>query len=122
MKWILVFLLMLPLLFAANESVDVNETAGLPQENITGAMEELGNTTQTFLGAGIMLFLIIGIPVLIAAAWIYTKKVKGAEDPGFWRTAAILLAMLGVLALIGAVLGAIIYLLTPALIDSLISP
>jgi len=112
---------MLPLLFAANESVDVNETAGLPQENITGAMEELGNTAQTFLGAGIMLFLIIGIPVLIAAAWIYTKKVKGTEDPGFWRTAAMLLAMLGVLALIGAVLGAIIYLLTPTLIDSLIS-
>jgi hypothetical protein len=76
--------------------------------NITNALSELCTISQTFLGGAIM------IMILLAGATYAIGQVLGAETrarASVWATAM----------MTGAIVGALIYIITPALIGMLLS-
>lgn len=110
-KEILFVLLMLPLLFAPQG-----------QESIKGALTELKDTTQTFLGLTFMVLLVVGAAFTVIGAAIYFMMLKGKEQKSkLWMAAALIIGGLGILALIGAVISMLIYLLAPSLISGMMA-
>jgi hypothetical protein len=110
MKKVSVFLLMALFGMAAAQQ------AGNP-EGIQSAMLTLCSTTKSFLGVGIMVLLVLSaLPLLIGAALYIFKK----EDKKLKSIGTILLGI-GGLCIILAVIGVIIYILVPVILNALTS-
>lgn len=90
------------------------------QATLTGALNDLQSTTQAFLGMAIVLSLAAAMLFGLVTVAIYFLKVKGKEKPGIWKIAVMIAGVFLVFAVIGAVVAALIYVLTPATTQSLL--
>lgn len=109
MKKLLLVLLFVGLLFAQGA------------QKLTDAMNDLQNTTQSFIAMMVMLLILVAGPLGLVTAFtalIYFLMVRGKKKPGIWKTAMLLFGALTLLALIGAGVGSVIYVLLPALSQS----
>ena len=111
MKKLFLVLMLVGLLFAQGA-----------KNTLTGALNDLQDTSQVFLGGIIMLSMLAAVPLGLVAVGIYFLKVKGKEKPGIWKTAMMVVAALAGLAILSAVVGALIYVLTPVIMQSLLGP
>lgn len=91
--------------------------------NIQQALDEMKSTSQMLLGVGIMVSLVFSIPLVLMGALIYIKKLKHVEKrKGIWIALALLFGGIGGLLLLGAIIGLLIYIFTPLIIDMMVGP
>ncbi|MDD5172259.1 MAG: hypothetical protein PHF60_04460 [Candidatus ainarchaeum sp.] len=112
MKRLILILVLSTLLFAQSSG----------QGSIKDALDELQGTIDAFLGVMVMLSIVASGPLALIAVAIYFLMVKGKEKPGIWKIAMLVFAALAILAIAAGILGAIIYVLSPVLIKSLVAP
>lgn len=107
-RTILLLVMMAPLLFAQGG------------ENVKYALEELEETSRTFLLISSVVQLVIGAVLFGVAIFIYMKKLKGVKEKGLlWIIAALILGVIGLLLLLGAVLGFLTFLFAPTMIQGM---
>jgi hypothetical protein len=109
-KTILFFLITSALVFANSNLTVIQES-----------MANLETAARDFLfGATVILFIFGIIPTVIAVI-IYLKKLKAVENKSrLWFAAAIILAIIGVMLLIGSILGVLLYFLMPVIHKAMI--
>lgn len=75
----------------------------------------LETSAQTFIGAGIMLILLLGI-----ASYIASTLIRALGRGGRWDTAADILKAIAIASVPFAILAAIIYIFTPVIVRALL--
>jgi hypothetical protein len=91
--------------------------------NISAALNNLEQTTQSFLIFLSAAFLFFGIVLTGCGLMIYLRKVKGAYKPAAsWKAAAFGTGGLGAILLLSGLLGIAMLLLTPTLMRGLLAP
>lgn len=110
MKRTLFLVLMLAMAFAQRSS------------NIQGALNQLEDTTRSFLGVVTFLSLLGGILLTAIGTIIYFKKLKNVEKREMlWLALALVCGAIGIITLLAGIIGLIIYVLVPSLIESLVA-
>jgi hypothetical protein len=90
--------------------------------NIRGAISGLESTTRSLLLFSTVVFLGAGFVLAPAGLLVYLRKVKGAYKPSMmWKAVAFASAGIGIISLLAGLLGIIIYILTPNLINGLMA-
>ena len=88
--------------------------------NIQSALQDMEDTSRSFLLISIVIESVIAAVFLGAAGIIYLKKLKGVEKKEtLWLVAAAISGLIGVFFAIGALLGLLMYLATPVLIKEI---
>ncbi|MFH0885035.1 MAG: hypothetical protein V1861_04970 [Candidatus Micrarchaeota archaeon] len=91
--------------------------------NISTALNNLEQTTQSFLFFISIAFLFFGIILTLCGYMLYLKKVKGQyKSATIYKAAAFGCGGLGLILLFSGLLGIAILLLTPTLIRGLVAP
>jgi hypothetical protein len=91
------------------------------QSNIKGALNQLEETSRSFLVFTTIALLGVGALLAGIGAAIYFMKLKGVQKKEtLWVVLAFLSGGLGLLSLLGGVLGLVMYLFMPTLIQGLV--
>lgn len=90
--------------------------------NIQGALNELQDTTRTFLAVSIVIESAIGIVLLAVAGFVYFKKLKNVpKKETLWLALCAVSGIIGLFFILAAVLGLVAYIATPAITGSLVA-
>lgn len=110
-KMIVVLLLMGMLAFASSGT-----------SNIKNALNELESTAKGFLAFASIALIAGGAMLSAICIFIYYNKLKDKEDrSALWMAAAVITGGFGFVSLLGGIIGLILYLLIPAMIESMIA-
>lgn len=91
--------------------------------SISAALQQMEDQSRTFLLVTSVVEGVIALAGLGGAAFIYFRKVKGAQKKeALWLAGAAILGLVGLLFLAGCVLGLLMYLSTPVLVKSMLAP
>ena len=91
--------------------------------NITSALNNLEQATQSFLIFLSVAFLFFGLVLASCGMLIYMRKVKGAYKPATsWKAAAFGSGGLGIILLLAGLMGIAIFIFTPSLMRGLFAP
>ena len=83
--------------------------------NIQGALTQLQGTSQSLLGTVTLIFVILGPILAIGGSFLF--KTQKEKNGFYWVGFAA--AIIGVMMIIGGVLGIVMYLLTPLLVQKI---
>ncbi len=91
------------------------------QSNIQGAIGNLEDASRSFLAVATLFMFVAGAALLAIGIGIYFLKLSKAykKKESVWVAAGFLCGGLGLLLVLGAILGLLIYLFTPNLIQGL---
>lgn len=91
--------------------------------NLTSALNNLEQATQSFLIFLSVAFLFFGLALGSCGVLIYMRKVKGSYKPAAsWKAVAFGSGGLGIILLLAGLMGIAIYVFTPSLMRTLLAP
>ena len=120
MSWIVRRAVLLAMLLAALSAV-VSFAATTQQSNLSGALNQLEETSRSFLAITTLLLLVAGAVLAAIGAAVYLMKLRGVKKrETLWIALGFLCGGLGLLLLLGGVLCLLLYLFTPSLMQGLL--
>lgn len=91
------------------------------QNNVSIAITDLAKTTRSYIFLSIVIQAILALLFIAGALLTYYEKLRGVQQKGLlYIAAAIIMAFLGLMFLMGTVFGFFVYVTTPVIVENLL--